>query len=44
MTQLYKIKVGRSIYHGEYTSACVAIIIAQCIYGVHNAQARKVQP
>lgn len=45
MTRLFKIQVpGRRPYYGEYTSACIAILLAQCIYGVHSVQAKAVQP
>lgn len=44
MTQLYQVKVGKRSYFGEYTSASVAILIAQCIFGVHSASALRVQP
>lgn len=44
MTQLYQVKVGKLRYVGEYTSASVAILIAQCIFGVHSASALLVQP
>lgn len=45
MTQLYKVQVpGGKPYYGEYTSASVAILIAQCIFGVHSASALRVQP
>ena len=40
MTQLYKVTVpGGKPYYGLYTSASVAIVIAQCIFGVHSASA-----
>ena len=40
MTQLYKVQVpGRKPYYGEYTSAGVAIVLAQCLYGMHSAKA-----
>ncbi|MDH1477393.1 hypothetical protein N5F13_23125 [Comamonas thiooxydans] len=45
MTQLYKvIRPGARPYYGEYTSACVAILLAQCLFGIHSAQAKPVQP
>lgn len=45
MIQLYKVTVpGGKPYYGLYTSASVAIVIAQCIFGVHSASALRVQP
>lgn len=45
MTQLYKVQVpGNKPYYGLYTSASVAILLAQCLYGVHSAKAMRVQP
>lgn len=45
MTQLYKVQVpGCKAYYGEYISASVAIVLAQCLYGVHSAKAIRVQP
>ena len=45
MTQLYRVTIpGGKPYYGLYTSASVAIVIAQCIFGVHSASALRVQP
>lgn len=42
MLSTYVVKVAGCQYIGQYRSACEAIIVAQALYGVHNASARRV--
>lgn len=40
----YRIKVAGRTFIGAYVSGALAVILAQCFHGVHNASAIRVQP